>query len=150
MLDSRIITGEEILIPTGVKFPTQATMWLRRYRLSNYILLVSDEVDALQTIINFIDQLDHRPTYFFDANHKNILFTIPKDTTTLADARRHPSCDANRAQLQLGRYLAQVHSLQNDWFGSPFTPSYDDWSASFAHQLESLVDIVRPRYPSLP
>jgi hypothetical protein len=77
-----------------------------------------------------------------------LLSSPPPGSVTLSSARKSdlltPESNA-RIDLQLGIYLRQLHSIQNDWFGVPFPrdkepvdPSYS-WQESFTLYLDALL-----------
>jgi len=80
--------------------------------------------------------------------HYLLLSTLQSKSVTLSNARKsnilNPE-DNTRIDLQLGLYLRQLHSIQNDWFGPPLSsrkqpmdPSYS-WQESFTLLLESVL-----------
>lgn len=80
--------------------------------------------------------------------HYLLLSSPPPGSIVLSDARKSkkftPEEDA-RIDLQLGLYLRQLHSIQNDWFGipqpigtEPLEPSYS-WQESFTLLLETIL-----------
>jgi hypothetical protein len=82
----------------------------------------------------------------FDSDSPSSILTNNTNiTTTLAQARRQnlltPQNDA-RLDLHLGSYLAQIHAIQNDFFGvphiAPDAPCYS-WQESFTPLLDALL-----------
>jgi len=89
--------------------------------------------------------------------HYLLLSSPPPRSITLSDARKSniftPEQDA-RIDLQLGLYLRQLHSIQNDWFGipqpndkEPMEPSYS-WQESFTLLLETILIELESRSAS--
>jgi len=80
-----------------------------------------------------------------------LLLSQPPGLVRLGDAESSGSLsdkDSARIDLQLGVYLHQLHSIQNDWFGPPLPakskpqePSYN-WQETFTLLLEDLLRIV--------
>lgn len=83
-----------------------------------------------------------------------LLSPPPPDSITLADARASnllTPAQTTRIDLQLGLYLRQLHSIQNDWFGlprpdgnPPSAPSYS-WQESFTLFIEGVLSELEAR-----
>lgn len=92
------------------------------------------------------------PPYIIDTTqtivpyHYLLLSPAAKHIISLSQARKEnllSAIDDARIDIQVGAYLAQLHAIQNDWFGvphrvEPSEPSYS-WQETFTLLLETLL-----------
>jgi hypothetical protein len=139
----------------------------------HHLLTLIRERTAIPLVPHAFDQsrtiIPHPYLIFFESETPT---PVGPDTTVipLPDACKGGligSQDKVAIDLQLGMYLAQMHAIQNDWFGRPhgagspqaqaaFTPMPDEpeepssysWQETFTHRLEALLQHMQHHQPA--